>query len=136
MHELRVDAPPMPMAETTESPLSQTHLERLAPFIGDINAETARHELQANLNLLQSDVLVHGDYCLPNIVLSNWHLTGYIDIADSGMGDRHHDLAWGLWSLQYNLKDARCGELFLDAYGRDVVDPPRLRLCGLLSALP
>lgn len=113
----------------------QWHMDDLRPFIGEASAETAREEVAAHAHLLKRDALVHGDYCLPNIMLQNWQLTGFIDIADSGIADRHYDLAWGLWTLMYNLKDSQYGEMFLDAYGRDAIDPARLRICALLASM-
>ena len=41
------------------------------------------------------------------------------------MGDRHFDLCWALWSLNYNLKTPRFNDRLLDAYGRDAVDDLR-----------
>lgn len=71
---------------------------------------------------LKSDTLLHGDYCLPNILLQNWKFTGFIDLGAGGMGDRHIDLFWGVWSLFFNLKTDAWGDRFLDAYGRDKID--------------
>jgi kanamycin kinase len=51
------------------------------------------------------------------------------------MGDRHYDLAWGLWTVKRNLKSSKYGHRFLDAYGRDCIDKDRLRICGLLAAM-
>ena len=73
-------------------------------------------------SLLQRDCLLHGDYCLPNILLDGWRFSGFIDLGNGGVGDRHIDLFWGVWTLQYNLKTPRYGSRFLDAYGRDKVD--------------
>lgn len=73
-------------------------------------------------SLLQRDCLLHGDYCLPNILLDGWRFSGFIDLGGGGVGDRHIDLFWGVWTLQYNLKTPRYGSRFLDAYGRDKVD--------------
>ena len=72
-------------------------------------------------------VLIHGDYCLPNVMLDNWRFSGFIDVGSGGVGDRHIDLYWGCWSIQYNLKDIRWCSRFLDAYGRETVDPEKLR---------
>lgn len=68
---------------------------------------------------LKTDTLLHGDYCLPNIMLDNWRFTGFIDLDTAGVGDRHIDLFWATWSLQFNLKTDAYRDRFLDAYGRD-----------------
>jgi aminoglycoside phosphotransferase len=61
-------------------------------------------------------VLVHGDYCLPNVLVTNGVLTGLIDVGQTGLGDPRQDLAAGVWSLQYNFGPGQ-GRDFLDAYG-------------------
>ena len=79
---------------------------------------------------LQSDTLLHGDYCLPNILLQDWKRSGFIDLGSGGVGDRHIDLFWGVWSLFFNLKtDAWC-DRFLDVYGRDKIDKDILGAIG------
>lgn len=77
--------------------------------------------------------LIHGDYCLPNLMLHQFERSGYIDVGYGGWGDPHYDLFWALWSLQFNLGSDRYAERFIVAYGRDRVDEDRLRLCGLVS---
>ncbi|GIP33649.1 aminoglycoside 3'-phosphotransferase [Paenibacillus sp. J2TS4] len=79
-------------------------------------------------------VVIHGDYCLPNVMLQHWRLSGFIDVGYGGVGDPHYDLFWGMWSLQFNLEDVRWAHRFLEAYGRHLIDPDRQRLCGLISA--
>lgn len=113
----------------------QTHLNDIAEYIGTAHAATSSAEVAAGRGLLKNDVLIHGDYCLPNIILNNWAFEGFIDVADGGVGDRHYDLAWGLWTLNRNLKSSKYGYRFLDAYGRDCIDKDRLRICGLLAAM-
>jgi kanamycin kinase len=46
------------------------------------------------------------------------------------VGDRHIDLFWGAQTFLFNLKTDRYRERFFDAYGRDKIDPERLRLVG------
>lgn len=113
----------------------QQHLDDIAPFIGPANAEEAPQEIIAGAGLLKRDALIHGDCCLPNLMLDDWRPTGFIDIADSGVGDRHYDLAEALWSIAFNLNRVEYGDLFLNAYGRDAIDAERLRICGLLTAM-
>ncbi|OGO89531.1 MAG: hypothetical protein A2Y17_02300 [Clostridiales bacterium GWF2_38_85] len=85
--------------------------------------------------LLKNDALIHGDYCLPNILLKDFSFSGYIDVGYGGVGDRHYDLFWGVWTLQYNFHTNDFKDRFLDCYGRGNVDMERFKLCGILSAL-
>ncbi len=55
-------------------------------------------------NFAADDVLIHGDYCLPNVILDHFSFRSFIDVGNGGVGDRHFDLYWGLWTLRYNLK--------------------------------
>lgn len=56
-----------------------------------------------NLNS-KGHVLVHGDFCLPNILVKNNKISGFIDLEASGLGDPWEDYAWCIWSFEYNLK--------------------------------
>lgn len=85
---------------------------------GYATAEAAWRVLEENGKYLRCDTLLHGDYCLPNILLNNWQFSGFIDLDSGGAGDRHMDLFWGIWSLEFNLKTAQYRDRFLDAYGR------------------
>lgn len=95
----------------------------IAPAIGDIY----KYAIE-NAHLFKRDVLLHGDYCLPNIMLDNWRFSGFIDLGNGGVGDRHVDLYWGSWTLNFNLKTDAYRERFFDAYGRDKVDTEMIRL--------
>ena len=88
---------------------------------GYASAEEAWQEIARNGKYLKSDTLLHGDYCMPNIVLRDWQFSGFIDLDGAGVGDRHIDLFWGIWSLQFNLKTDRYRERCLDASGREDV---------------
>jgi len=91
------------------------------------SAQEAWKEIERNGNYLKPDALLHGDYCLPNILLDNWKFTGFIDLGSGGIGDRHIDLFWGVWTLFFNLKTNEYYDRFLDAYGRDKIIPEKLR---------
>ena len=91
------------------------------------SAEDARQCAEETLSALKSDVLIHGDYCLPNILLSDWRFSGFIDVGSGGIFDRHIDILWGIWSLMFNLGTARYTDRFLDVYGRDRVSADLLR---------
>ena len=101
-------------------------------FSSFAEAEAAARE---GLSELKSEVLIHGDYCLPNIILRDWRLSGYIDLGNGGLGDRHIDLLWGVWTLNFNLKTTAWTERFLDAYGRDRIEPEKLRAVAAMEMI-
>lgn len=90
-------------------------------------AEEAHRAAAEGHRLLRTDTLLHGDYCLPNLLFEDWRFSGFIDLDGAGVGDRHVDLFWGAWSLCYNLKTDRYRQRFFDAYGRDRIDEEALR---------
>lgn len=118
LHE--TDASDCPLTDCNERALEAYAGEAGAPFGGDTSS-------------LRKDALIMGDCCLPNIFFEDRRFAGFIDLGDAGLGDRHFDLCWALWSLKYNLKTGRYGARLLDAYGRDAVDDGRLALCTALS---
>jgi len=95
--------------------------------LGFGSADEAYKVIEEKKDLLKCDTLIHGDYCLPNIILDNWKFSGFIDVDYCGVGDKHIDIYWAIWSLAYNLgTDYR--NRFLDAYGRENFDPEMLRV--------
>jgi kanamycin kinase len=96
-----------------------------------MDVEKAHQTVCENARLLQTDTLLHGDYCLPNILLSDWRFSGFIDLGNGGVGDRHVDLFWGAWTLRFNLKTDAYRQRFFDAYGNDLIDRERLVLIGI-----
>lgn len=84
--------------------------------------EAAWNVVQERGHLLKADTLLHGDYCLPNIMLDNWKFSGFIDLDTGGLGDRHVDLFWGMWSLNFNLHTDAYRDRFLDVYGRSDIE--------------
>jgi kanamycin kinase len=100
---------------------------------GYATPEAAWSEIEANGHTLLADTLLHGDYCLPNIMLNNWQFSSFIDLDTAGIGDRHVDLFWGMWSLNFNLKNDRYCERFLDVYGRDIIEPEKFRTVAAIE---
>lgn len=92
------------------------------------SAKEAYDVLAKGKSALTSKVLLHGDYCLPNIILNDWKLSGFIDLGSGGVGDRHIDIFWGVWTLWFNLKTNKYRERFLDAYGRDKINEEILKI--------
>lgn len=97
------------------------------PDWGFASLEDAWAVVQEGSSALRSDTLIHGDYCLPNVMLDQWRFSGFLDLDCAGVGDRHIDLFWGVWTLFFNLKTNAYYDRFLDAYGREQVEPELLR---------
>lgn len=95
--------------------------------------EEAWQVVEENGKYLKNDTLLHGDYCLPNIILNNWNFSGFIDLDTSGVGDRHVDIFWGIWSLWFNLKTDAFRDRFLDVYGRQDVREELLRVIAAIE---
>ena len=100
---------------------------------GYASPEKAWTVIEKYRHLLKTDTLLHGDYCLPNIILKDWKVSGFVDLDSGGVGDRHVDVFWGIWTLWYNLKTDKYRQRFIDAYGRDKIDEDLLRLVAAID---
>lgn len=61
-------------------------------------------------------VVTHGDYCVPNVIIRDWRVAGYVDLGALGVADRWYDLAVGVWSVKRNMGPG-WEDAFLEAYG-------------------
>jgi kanamycin kinase len=75
-------------------------------------------------------VVCHGDYCPPNMLLTDGVVTGYVDLGELGVADRWWDIAVGAWSLGWNF-GSEYEPLFYEGYGVDP-DPDRITFYRLL----
>lgn len=122
LHSLPVDACP--------------YRGRTAEMLAEAGRKGADLNILAECNYSPVDnVIIHGDYCLPNIIMDRFAFKGFIDVGYGGVGDRHFDLYWGIWSLRYNLKTDAYTDVFLDAYGRNLVNGNGLRYFAKLMEL-
>jgi kanamycin kinase len=104
LHEVAIDGCPfdantraLEEARKRMDPLSFTAPEALEPVEQDL-------------------VVTHGDACLPNFLLEDWSVTGYVDLGAMGVADRWRDIAVCLWSLERNLGSG-WDRAFLQGYG-------------------
>jgi kanamycin kinase/aminoglycoside 3'-phosphotransferase-3 len=63
-------------------------------------------------NRPQEDIVFsHGDFCLPNVIISGLVATGFLDWGNGGTADRWQDIALCVRSLRHNyIKFAKHGE--------------------------
>lgn len=96
------------------------------PYYG-MNPDDAFEKLLTQIPEGEEDlVVVHGDYCLPNILIDpeTETVTGFIDLGRAGVADRYTDIAVGARSIEFNLgKEWR--KPFIEAYGIDA-DPKKM----------
>ena len=123
------------IARAKENYLSDRYnKEHFPDSFGFRSGQEAWEVLSVGAKEIKNEVLIHGDYCLPNVMLNNWKFSGFIDLGQAGIGDRHIDLFWGRWSIGFNLSlvgrgdGEKYGERFLDAYGRDKVDSYKMKI--------
>ena len=72
----------------------------------------------------EDEVLVHGDYCLPNVLLDGDRFH-YLDVGDAGVGDRYVDIVAAIWSLRHNYGEGSVATL-LGGYGLRTPDRRKL----------
>ncbi|MHA2364177.1 MAG: APH(3') family aminoglycoside O-phosphotransferase [Candidatus Hodarchaeales archaeon] len=77
-------------------------------------------------------VFTHGDYCLPNVLIENSQLSGFVDWGNSGISDRYQDIALGLRSLEYNFGKG-WDDLFLNEYGVKDLNNDKVEFYQLLD---
>ncbi|MCG3258601.1 MAG: aminoglycoside 3'-phosphotransferase [Candidatus Heimdallarchaeota archaeon] len=77
-------------------------------------------------------VFSHGDYCLPNILIKEGILGGFIDWSWGGVNDRYFDLASVIWSIGYNYGEEWV-KYFLEDYGIENMDWNRLKFFQKLN---
>jgi len=79
-------------------------------------AEDLYQELIAAKPAGEDLVFAHGDYCVPNVILENGSLSGFVDLADAGIADRFQDLALLSRSVRDNF-GREYEQIVFDAYG-------------------
>jgi len=94
------------------------------------------HELFAEMLTLtpktEAPTLIHGDFCLPNIMIHGGQISGFVDVGCAGVGDPYRDLALVCRSFEHNAK-GEAVPVFLKCFGLPNPDQQRLRFFRLLD---
>jgi aminoglycoside phosphotransferase len=99
-------------------------------------AENIYHELIEEKPGTEDLAFTHGDLCLPNFLISDGEITGFIDLDRGGVADRYQDIALFLRSFALNMEiPMDVNETFCRAYGIDSLDEKKMYYYRLLDEL-
>ncbi|NOV00094.1 APH(3') family aminoglycoside O-phosphotransferase [Paenibacillus planticolens] len=93
----------------------------------DLVGDLLRHRPQT-----EDLVFTHGDYCLPNIILRDGKVHGFIDWGRAGVADRYQDLALAIRSIEYNFGNEHV-QTFIHAYGLTELDEAKVHYYQLMD---
>lgn len=99
---------------------------------GGRSPEEVLRELQASRGMIRDLVFTHGDYCMPNVLLKDNRIAGFVDWGIAGVADLHRDLMAMGESVTFNCGAEWLGE-FYAGYGIVAPDPGRIRYYTLLD---
>lgn len=88
-------------------------------------------ELLATKPASEDLVFTHGDYCVPNVILENRKLSGFVDWESAGVADRYQDIALLTRSVWYNFGENWVENVF-EIYGIEP-DWEKIRFYRLLD---
>ncbi len=73
-------------------------------------------------------VFTHGDFCFPNIIVSNGKVSGFVDWERGGIADRYQDIALLFRSFDFNVgKTEQFEDLFCHFYGIEKLDKDKIK---------
>ncbi|MDW0117164.1 aminoglycoside 3'-phosphotransferase [Sporosarcina thermotolerans] len=89
-------------------------------------------ELVAKRPLDEELVFTHGDYCLPNVIMENQRVSGFIDWGRAGVADIYQDLALAIRSISSNFGKEYV-PFFLEGYGITELDESKVEFYQLMD---
>lgn len=120
------------------------HLVKEQYFERELQGKTGQEVFDEMMACYPKDfdlVLCHGDVCMPNFMIDNGKVTGWIDVVGCGVNDRYLDIAIALRTLRFNFEwlnkkfDNKDMKLFLDTYGIEKLDKEKVKFYILLDEL-
>jgi aminoglycoside phosphotransferase len=94
-------------------------------------ASSVFREMSAAVPRGRDLVFTHGDYCVPNVILNDGSLSGFVDWAEAGIADRYQDLALLARSVGNNFGREYQKDVF-ELYGLEP-DREKIRFYQLLD---
>ncbi len=133
-----------PFNQTLEIKMVQAKFRVLENLVDETDFDVVRlgktaqevfRELLETCPAIEDLVFTHGDYCLPNILIHNLELAGFVDLGRAGIADRYQDLALITRSLESDLNPQFNGwsKYFLEQYGIAKPEDSKLEFYRLLD---
>ncbi|MET0751856.1 MAG: APH(3') family aminoglycoside O-phosphotransferase [Pyrinomonadaceae bacterium] len=85
--------------------------ERLGRSVEDIFRELIETKPDT-----EDSVFTHGDYCVPNVILKDGKLNGFVDLGNAGIADKYQDIALLMRSVKDNFGEEYEEKVF-EIYG-------------------
>ncbi|MEW6547287.1 MAG: APH(3') family aminoglycoside O-phosphotransferase [Bacillota bacterium] len=139
IHSVRTES--CPFDARLEAQIARAHRRMLDGLVDETNFDPARRGRTARelyKELLRTRppeedlVFTHGDYCLPNVIIRDGRISGFVDLGEAGIADRYRDLALAARSIRHNL-GPRWVMPFFHAYGLESPDRARIEFYQLLD---
>ena len=83
-------------------------IDEVINLIENVNIDTFPYQINK-----EKKVFSHGDLCLPNIIIRNNKIVGFIDLGDASIRDKEYDVATILRSYEYNINSLKYSKEFL-----------------------
>ena len=144
LHATNISACPFDQSRRVRVAAAESHVR--AGLVREEDFDTTRQgrtavdlysELVGRSPSSEDRTFTHGDYCLPNVILTEdttggFRVSGFVDCANAGIADRYQDLALCARSVADNLGAEWVQPLF-ERYGLDRVDEDKLAYYQLLD---
>ncbi len=108
-------------------------LEHLGEKYPGQEPERLFDRLEAGRTEMEDEVVVnHGDYSMPNVMVQDGRISGFIDLGSCGLADKYFDLAVAAKSIVRNYGEEYLSEFYRE-YGIANVDQAKIRYYQLLE---
>ncbi|HET7579991.1 MAG TPA: APH(3') family aminoglycoside O-phosphotransferase [Bacillales bacterium] len=141
IHEVGISECPFDQTLETKIAIARCHVHNGLVCEDDFQEEYQGHDPVELLRRVEKErpsnedlVFTHGDYCLPNIILDENQIQGFIDWGRAGIADRHQDLALAIRTLNNNGVPEAV-ETFKTTYGEAWFDQKKVEYFILLDEL-
>lgn len=139
IHSIKIDQ--CPFDQTVQKKLEEARLRVEKGLVNEDDFDEERKGIPSDVlfqhlkDSVPKDedlVFAHGDYCLPNIILQNGKINGFIDMGRAGISDRYQDLALAVRSITYNFGKEML-PYFFNEYGMQRYDKAKINFYQLMD---